>query len=427
MSNDEPEGDGVGVVPKRKRPAAPIRYYRARRKRLRELHLRRKLVNRSQKLLCTALRMLPILRDTVFFESHRGLSYSCNPKAICEELLRRNSPVNIVWSFQDPSIEVPPGVRKVRKGSVAYYQMHSRAAVLVHNGEFGQALPIRKDQVYINTQHGTPLKLMGTDILQKKPQFSSSTYSRTGRWTVLVSPNEYATDIFKRVYEYDGPVLQVGYPRNDVFHKQNTPEGVAQVRRNMGIPLDKKVLLYAPTWRDIGVSMVDNRFRLQLDIDRLRAALGPEVCIVLRLHHLISKSISLTEEQHDFVLDRSNGKYDAQDLMLAADVLITDYSSMMFDYANLGRPTVFYAYDLSAYSDDIRGMYFDLREHAPGPVVETMDDLVDTLIHLDERLPAFEEKRRAFQRKFCSLENGTASQRVVDEVILPALGRSPVR
>jgi CDP-glycerol glycerophosphotransferase len=381
-----------------------------------------RLRRRSLKQLTRALRLLPIERRVILFESHRGLSYSDNPKAICEEVLRQGLPVECIWSFGDMTLEVPPGVRKVRRFSPRYYYYHSCARVLVHNGDFGENLPIRSSQVYINTQHGTPLKLMGTDLQDKKPDAYSPDYSKNGRWSHLVSPNRYSSEIFKRVYRYDGPVHEVGYPRNDLFFQRNTPTEIAALKKRWGLPPDKKVILYAPTWRDTGGSKIDRGFQLALDLEALKERFGGEYVIILRLHHLIATALELTEAQRSFAFDFSEPQYDAQELLLAADVLITDYSSMMFDYANLRRPTIFFAYDLDAYTNSIRGTYFDLRTEGPGPVVRTMPELIEALDGIESWRPEYTERELAFHERFCALENGTASKAVVDRLIRPAMG-----
>lgn len=368
-----------------------------------------------------ALHLGPRPPTTILFESHRGLTCSCNPRAICEEVLRQKLPVQCVWAVTDLSISTPPGTKKIRRCSPAYYYYHAHARVLVHNAEFADNLPIRKEQVYINTQHGTPLKLMGTDLSYKNPAAYPASYGKTGRWTHLVSPNSYSTDIFRRVHRYDGPVLEVGYPRNDIFFQRNSPTEIGALKEKWGLPPDKKVILYAPTWRDVGASRFDHDFQLALDIDALRSRFGEDYVLLLRLHHLISSRVELTPTQATFAFNVSSAAYDPQELMLCADVLVTDYSSMMFDYAILRRPMIFFTYDLDTYTNETRGTYFDLREEGPGPVVQTMPDLIDALSNIDQWRPHFAQREQAFHEKFCGQETGEAAKIVVDRLIRPAI------
>jgi CDP-glycerol glycerophosphotransferase (TagB/SpsB family)/2-polyprenyl-3-methyl-5-hydroxy-6-metoxy-1,4-benzoquinol methylase len=369
----------------------------------------------------TLFRLMPVDDRMILFESHRGLSVADSPKAICQAIIARGLPVRCVWSVENPGLVVPAGVEKVERFSARYYHHIARARVLIQNGEFAQALPVRKDQVYINTQHGTPLKLMGSDILHKKPNIDATSYTKDGRWNWLITANAYSTEIFRRVFSYSGPVLECGYPRNDLFRRRNTPEDIITLKRDYGLPPDKKILLYAPTWRDVGSSRTDRNFKLQLDLARLHAEFGESHVIILRLHHLIVSSLTIDMAFSRFAFECSSAGYDIQELMLVSDILITDYSSVMFDFANLSRPMIFFAYDLENYSSEIRGTYFDLEEQAPGPVVKTMDDLVTAIRDVGTSLPIYQEKRAAFHAKFCSLEQGDASDRVIDEIIIPAM------
>jgi CDP-glycerol glycerophosphotransferase (TagB/SpsB family)/SAM-dependent methyltransferase len=365
-------------------------------------------------------KLLPIKKNDVFFESHRGLSYSDNPKAICEALLRRQQGIRCIWSLQDPRLKVPEDVIVVKRFSRKYYYHLARSRVLVHNAEFAQKLPIRKKQIYINTQHGTPLKLMGTDIIHKS-NIDIETYSKNTRWSWLISPNRYTTEIFKRVYLYDGPVLEVGYPRNDIFYQRSSSEDVMAIRNELGLPLDRKIILYAPTWRDIGIKRTDRTFKLHLELDELYESLGDTHVIILRLHHLILSILKIDQQYQGFVYEFSAPEYDIQELMLVSDILITDYSSVMFDFCNTQKPIIFYTYDLDEYSSQIRGTYFDLPAHAPGPLVRTSAELLNAIRNIDLIFPEYSEKRRAFYDKFCSLENGNASDTIVEQIILPAI------
>lgn len=364
-------------------------------------------------------RLLPINRKLILFESHRGLSCSDNPKAICEEILAKKLPVRCVWSFQDPSTPVPVGVHKVRRFSVSYYYHLACSRFLVQNGEFGQNLPIRGNQVYINTQHGTPLKKMGLDIPHKPANFDEESYTKDGRWNYLITANRYTTEIFTRAFRYSGPVLEVGSPRNDVLYRRNNPADIAEIKRRSGLPPDKQVVLYAPTWRDLKGNRIDKHFSLRLDLEALREQFKDTHVFILRLHHLIVSALDLGDACKGFAVDCSSSQHDIQELMLASDVLITDYSSVMFDYTNLLRPIIFYAYDLEEYSNDMRGTYFDLKEEAPGPVVETMDDLIGAIANIEELAQGFADKQKAFFKKFCTFEDGGASRKVVERVIEP--------
>jgi CDP-glycerol glycerophosphotransferase len=298
---------------------------------------------------------------------------------------------------------------------------------LIHNTEFRQNLPLRDEQVYINTQHGTPLKLMGSDMVDHNPDIPGqgkrwNYYPKNGRWSHLISPNRHTTDIFRRVFQFDGSVLEIGYPRNDLFYNRNTPEDIRSLKIRMGIPLDRKVILYAPTWRNHGASRQDRKFKLRLDLKALQESFGDTHVIILRLHHLIVSALKKDPTTRDFAFDRSSSRYDAQELLLISDVLITDYSSMLFDYSNLRRPIIFFAYDIDEYSSSTRGMYFDLKQKAPGPVVTDMDGILHALGTIDSWRPEYAEREEAFYNEYCYLDDGRAAQKLIDQVIGPACG-----
>jgi CDP-glycerol glycerophosphotransferase len=177
-----------------------------------------------------------------------------------------------------------------------------------------------------------------------------------------------------------------------------------------------RVVLYAPTYRD---HIVDSRGRyrldLHLDVERLRSAIGHDSIVLFRKHHRISDVVPATAD--GFVRDVSSYP-DGTDLLLAADVLVTDYSSMMFDFANTGRPMLFFTYDLETYRDQVRGLYFDLGERAPGPLLRTTDDLAAALIDIDGLQARYAGRYAQFVANFCELDDGRASARVVDGVFM---------
>lgn len=187
----------------------------------------------------------------------------------------------------------------------------------------------------------------------------------------------------------------------------------------MGIPADKKVILYAPTWRDDEFYAKGRyKFSLKLDLNEMREKLGSEYVILLRLHYLISENLELSDFE-GFAYDFSNYG-DISHLYLISDMLITDYSSVFFDYANLKRPMLFFVYDIENYRDRLRGFYFDFEASAPGPLVKTTDEVIREIKAQEEKGFVPDENSAAFYEQFCGLEDGHASQRVIEKV----LGRS---
>jgi CDP-glycerol glycerophosphotransferase len=276
----------------------------------------------------------------------------------------------------------------------------------------------RPGTTYLQTWHGTPLKRIHRDALSL---FSSEDLlarldDDVTRWDVLVGPSEAAAVPLRAAFKFAGAVPVTGYPRNDGLLAPDAAERRAQVRAALRIEDDRVAVLYAPTWRDDDRADGALRFRLPLDPDRFAHRLGDEQVLLLRLHHLVPDAQRGRDVRG--VVDVSDHP-DINDLYLAADVLVTDYSSAMFDFALTGKPIVLFAYDLEHYRDVLRGFYFDLPGIAPGPVVETPEEVLDALADLDGVRAEFDDRYETFRARFCHAEDGRAADRVLD-LVLPA-------
>ena len=184
----------------------------------------------------------------------------------------------------------------------------------------------------------------------------------------------------------------------------------------MGIPLDKKVILYAPTWRDDHfVRKGYYQMKMELDLKLMQERLGEEYVVLLRMHYLIMNVLDIHAYQ-GFAYDFSAGS-DIQELYLVSDLLITDYSSVMFDYANLRRPIVFYTYDIDAYRDSLRGFYFDFEKEACGPICRTTSEVVEAIEKQAIWREEYAEKIASFHQKFNHIDDGNASKRILEIVL----------
>jgi CDP-glycerol glycerophosphotransferase len=267
---------------------------------------------------------------------------------------------------------------------------------------------------YLQAWHGTPLKRIHHDVLLVPPGRLAELDRDIARWDVLLSPNPVSTPRLRKAFGFDGPVWETGYPRNDLLLGPRAAATRSDVRRGLGLADDERVVLYAPTWRDdekyAGAGDVPMHLHLGALAARLTAS-GRRHRVLARVHNL------MTDRSHaepaPGVVDVSLHP-DVNELYLAADVLVTDYSSVMFDFALTGRPMVFYAYDLDRFRDEIRGFYFDLLPEAPGPVVRTEDDLVDALLHLDPA--AYAGRYATFRSTYGGLEDGHATDRVLERL-----------
>jgi CDP-glycerol glycerophosphotransferase len=269
----------------------------------------------------------------------------------------------------------------------------------------------------VQTWHGTPLKRIGHDITDVR--FADSAYLErlaveTPNWSILLSPNRFSTPIFRNAFRYQGEIIESGYPRNDVLHR-GTGEAAARVREVLGLPAGKRVVLYAPTWRD-DEYYGPGRYKLSLllDLDRAAEVLGEDHVLLVRRHPNVADEIP--QAGGGFVWDVSTYP-DMADLLAATDVLITDYSSVMFDFANTGRPMLFFTYDLEHYRDRLRGFYFDFEAEAPGPLLATSDEVIQAIREVDSVAAKYRDAYRAFAQRACDLDDGGATARVVDRML----------
>ena len=357
------------------------------------------------------------LLDAVLYSSYHGRQYSDSPRAIHEELVRREAPLEHLWVVRDGRCAVPPTARVIRDGSREFHEALARSRYVVYNDHFPDWFTRRPDQVCLQTWHGTPLKRLGFDASKQQRtvrRFERKWTDQVANWQYVVSPNRFTTPILRDAYAIEGEMMETGYPRNDMLAGPERDALSRRLRERLGLPQDKRVVLYAPTYRD---HVMDRRGRyrldLRLDLERLRDAVGSDTVILFRKHHYVVDAAPVTTD--GFVRDVS-GFPDGTELMLAADVLVTDYSSMMFDFANTRRPMLFYTYDLDSYRDQIRGFYFDFTAAAPGPLLRTTDEVADALRGLDDVVSGYDRRYADFVSAFCELDDGYATGRVVDRV-----------
>ena len=350
----------------------------------------------------------------VFYNSFNG-QFSDNPRAIYEELVRGSSAVEHAWIADHPAF--PAQVATVAPYSLGYLREAGRAGYVVSNRQMPNNFRKRPGARYLQTWHGTPLKRIGfdNDRWKENPRGLDHMARDFAKWDYLVSQNPFSTEIFRRAFRFDGEILETGYPRNDILNSPDAAVTRARVRAELGIGDGVRAVLYAPTWRD---NAVDDggalRFSLALDAERLQATLGRDHRLLLRLHYLLAGTP--VGDGADCVRNVSDHP-DIRDLYLAADVLITDYSSAMFDFAVTGKPIVLFAYDLDEYRDGVRGFYFDLEEEAPGPLCRTSDAVIDALRDLDSVHVAHAERYVRFRERFCPFDDGAAAARVVERVM----------
>jgi CDP-glycerol glycerophosphotransferase len=376
---------------------------------------------RAMAALMAVARALPRKR-TVVFESGNGRQYGDSPRALYEELSRRDVDLRSVWSTSSTFRPLDPSTRKVMPRSPAYYWELGRAKVWVNNQNFPIAVRPARRTYYLQTWHGTPLKRMQHDAVStmgRSEGYLDRVTRMTGYWDALLSPSPTATERFRSAFRFDGPVIEEGYPRNDILASAEIDDVARLVKRRLGLDPDVRLILFAPTFRDdekIGSRFV---FNPHVDFEELAEHLPDGAVLGVRKHGIIRQAVKIPEAVGDRVIDLSSYP-DVQDLLAAADVLITDYSSLMFDYALKRRPILLYCYDIESYRDELRGFYADFESEAPGPILRTDKDLFRALGALDEVLAAYAPNLERFASTYGPKDDGNAAARVVDELLRAA-------
>ncbi|MFJ8491511.1 bifunctional glycosyltransferase family 2 protein/CDP-glycerol:glycerophosphate glycerophosphotransferase [Streptomyces sp. NPDC094038] len=359
----------------------------------------------------------PLDPNLAVYCAYWGRGYVCNPAAIhavARELAPHVRSVFLVEAGQEHG--VPDDVECAVIGSRRYWEVLARAKYLVNNANFAEGVVKRAGSVHVQTQHGTPLKKMGVDqstypVVAAQTGSFTRLLGRVDRWDFNLSANRHSTQTWERAFPGSYRTLEYGYPRNDVYYTASAHD-VVRARRRLGVPDGRTAVLYAPTHRDHHTG-----FESGLDLEAFCEAAGEDVVVLLRAHYFYDRGRPAgTGRVIDVTAHRS-----AEDVCLAADALITDYSSIMFDYANLDRPIVVYADDWEVYRQT-RGVYFDLMAEPPGPVAHTPEELARIFRDGSYRGPESRRLRAAFRARFCQFDDGLAAERVVRRVFL---GRPP--
>ncbi len=352
---------------------------------------------------------------------HRGVSGDPAAVHACARVLAPH--LRGVWVVHPDAVrKVPPDVDCVTVGSRRYYEVAARATYWVNNVNWPGNLVKRPGTVHIHTHLGTPLKHMAVD-LRGRPGARygfdvRAMLRRSDRWDIGLVAGRYAEEVWERAFPCHFRSLHSGSPRNDVLVRGDR-ERAAATRRRLGIPDGQTVVLYAPTPREYR----RGRYAERIDLERFATALGPHRTLVLRLHPSLAEHPAralLPRDLHrrGLLVDATDEPH-VEDLMLASDALITDYSALMFDYVLLDRPVIVHADDWHAYRA-VRGTYFDVTACPPGHVTRTFDELTALFDPAAQtwRDPESARLRAAFHARFCEFEDGHAAERVVREVLL---------
>ena len=368
---------------------------------------------------------------TIMFCTFNGKSYACSPKALYEYIINDEKYKNykFIWSFKDEQkykfLEKNKKTKIVKHNSKEYIKCLAQAKYWIFNYKIPDYLYPKKSQVFVQCWHGTPLKRLGCDLIhfdnvlntiegmKKRYKIEASKFS------YFISPSKFATEKFISAWNLkeigkENIIIEEGYPRND-FLINFTDADVQNIKKKLGIENDKrKIILYAPTYRanqhEAGVGYT---YKEEVDFGKLREKIGDKYIILFRPHYFIANVFDF-EKYNGFVYDVSKID-DINELYIITDLLITDYSSVFFDFANLKRPMIFYMYDLEHYRDKSNGFYIDLSE-LPGKITETEDELINEIIKIDKNFK-YDEKYKKFNEKYNYLDDGKASKRVIETII----------
>jgi len=363
----------------------------------------------------TLCKALPPQRDTVLFESFQGRQYSDSPKVVYEALRAKHPELKTVWSYA-PSrgrSGFPKDSALVPRESWAYYRTLARAGYWVDNYGFPKPCRPRRATTYVQTWHGTPFKMVMFDLdrIHQLPARRRQFWQGfVDRWDWVVVPNEYYRGTFIRASNTAGQEIRAGLPRNDVLVTRSSAADAEAVKRQLGLPLDRRIVLYTPTWRRAAAGVP-----LTLpDLDEMAEALGDEYYLLVRQHYY-RRGVKVPQSLAWFARDVS-GLDETSTLLLASDILVTDFSSVAFDFAFLRRPMIFYVPDYDFYTRVEPRTYIDLAEVAPGPLVSDTQGLVAAIRRSDEDRATYAEAYEKFFTRYCAADNGRAGDIVVERV-----------
>ena len=355
----------------------------------------------------------PLRDDLVYLQSYPGESATDSQLEIFHELRRRHPGVQVAWGVADRSKWLPDGAGPVVIGSRAYYRALATARVVCVNIELDGWFRRRPGQTYLQTFHGYPSKAMGVPLWQAKEftplRIAAHLAQTSGAWNLALTPAPEMDRVYRETYRYDGEIAALGYPRNDPLVGARADAVREATRARLGIGDATTAVLYAPTWRDdLATAYRSAALPGDFDVAAVARALGDGFVVLARGHRFHADGGSSAAN----VVDVTSYPQ-VNDLLLAADAAVLDYSSMRFDFALTGRPMLFHVPDLADYTGGVRGFLMPFEETAPGPLCASQDQVVDALRRLPEVAQAHASDYAAFNARFNPLHDGSAAERVV--------------
>jgi CDP-glycerol glycerophosphotransferase len=361
-------------------------------------------------------------KPTIVFESFAGKFINDSPWEIYKQIKKRQPTWDLIWSINKDQIPKAKklGLKYVQRRRPRWAKLFAMADARVVNTRLLGWFINPQFTYFFQTWHGTPLKHLALDMEKvKMPGTTRARYKgnflrETEKWDALISANSYSTEIFKRAFDFKNTVLEIGYPRNDRLITDNNPGTIKEIKKRLNLPLDKKIILYAPTFRDDqNEGKGKYKFELPFNISKLERQFGKDIFLITRMHYLISDKLDFAGNAK-FISDFS--KYDdINDLFLVSDVLITDYSSVMFDYSLLKRPMIFYPYDFDQFVDS-RDYYFEYSK-MPGDIDTNQSELISSIQKNIKNGFKPSKKLDEFSKQFSNRNNGHSAELAANDII----------
>ena len=344
---------------------------------------------------------------TILFNSFGGKKYDDSPKAIFEYMIQNHKYDNykLYWGINDISIIDNPRAIVVKNNSIKYFMVALKAKYWITNSSIERGLKFKnKKTVYINTWHGTALKKIGKDMQEDKGVKLKVTVP-----DCYYAQSEYDIEVFSKAFSVEkDKILLSGLPRNDELC--NVPEErILKIKEKLNLPMDKKIILYAPTYREYEKDAAGCILKPPVDLKKWENQLSGEYIILFRAHYEVNKALDIKDS--DFIRDMSNYE-NLNELMIISDILLSDYSSIMIDYSILERPIYSYAYDYEKYAEK-RGLYIDLKEELPNAYFKTEDEVLEAIENCDYNYQ--KEKTIKFKQKYVQVVGNAC--KYIDKII----------
>lgn len=359
--------------------------------------------------------LVPIQSKTILFSSFGGRKFDDSPKAIYDEICSRKEFDNwrLVWAFVNPNDFTLARGEKVKIDTLSFFKLLLCSHVWVGNSRIDRGIELKsRKHICVETWHGTPLKkICGEEnaaTFAYKPEDYKGTIDCD---TIRCAQSEYDRRIFERIFHASkDSILLCDLPRNDKLLRYKEDE-ILRIKESLGIPLNKKVILYTPTYREYLVDKGNNTFLAPpITLSKWKDKIGENYVFLIRAHYAVTSALNINDDE--FVKDVSNYQT-LNDLYIIADLMISDYSSTYFDYAILDRPMLCFAYDEEEYKEK-RGLYLELENILPCEIDKNEDTLLNRIQNIDYQ--SYSERTKQFHKKFAPYA-GNASKRVVDEIL----------